>query len=92
MRSADVCIHAITDGRDTTPKEGIQALAKIQAYIDRVGVGKISTISGRYYAMDRDRRWDRVKKAYDIMTTEDSDRPTFSQRSSRKFLRSRHHR
>ena len=69
---ADVCIHAITDGRDTTPKEGVRAISKIQAYIDRVGIGRISTISGRYYAMDRDRRWDRVKKAYDVITTEEA--------------------
>jgi 2,3-bisphosphoglycerate-independent phosphoglycerate mutase len=65
---SDVCIHAITDGRDTNPSEGINALATIQGYIEAIGVGKIVTISGRYYAMDRDRRWDRVKLAYDIMT------------------------
>ena len=64
----DVCIHAITDGRDTYTTEGIKALSKIQAEIDRVGVGRIVTISGRYYAMDRDRRWDRIKLTYDIMT------------------------
>jgi 2,3-bisphosphoglycerate-independent phosphoglycerate mutase len=64
----EVCIHAITDGRDTNPKEGIEAIGKIQAYCDRTKVGRIVTISGRYYAMDRDRRWDRVKLAYDIMT------------------------
>ena len=79
---ADVCIHAITDGRDTTPKEGVQAISKIQAYIDRVGTGHISTISGRYYAMDRDRRWDRVKKAYDIMTTEE----VIDERSAKEIL------
>ena len=64
----DVCIHAITDGRDTYTIEGIKALSKIQAAIDEVGVGQIVTISGRYYAMDRDRRWDRVQQAYDVMT------------------------
>ncbi|AKG23819.1 2,3-bisphosphoglycerate-independent phosphoglycerate mutase [Calothrix sp. 336/3] len=64
----DICIHAITDGRDTTPTEGVKAIALIQNYIDRIGVGRIATISGRYYAMDRDTRWDRVQKAYDIMT------------------------
>lgn len=64
----DVCIHAITDGRDTNPKEGVSALGKIQEHIDRMGVGKIVTISGRYYAMDRDKRWDRVQKAYRVMT------------------------
>lgn len=64
----EVCIHAITDGRDTNPRSGAEAIAKIQAHVDRVGVGKIVTVSGRYYAMDRDRRWDRVQKAYDVMT------------------------
>ena len=65
---SQVCIHAITDGRDTAPKESVEAVGLIQNYIDRIGVGKIATISGRYYAMDRDRRWDRVKLAYDVMT------------------------
>ncbi|MEG4420552.1 2,3-bisphosphoglycerate-independent phosphoglycerate mutase [Microcoleus sp. LAD1_D5] len=67
---SDVCIHAITDGRDTTPKEGVEALGKIESYIAEVGVGRIATISGRYYAMDRDKRWDRVHRAYEVMTTE----------------------
>ncbi|MBW4664655.1 MAG: 2,3-bisphosphoglycerate-independent phosphoglycerate mutase [Chroococcus sp. CMT-3BRIN-NPC107] len=65
-----VCIHAITDGRDTSPHEGIEAIEKVQKYIDSVGIGQIVTISGRYYAMDRDRRWDRVQKAYDVITTD----------------------
>ena len=64
----DVCIHAITDGRDTYTTEGIKALSKIQNEIDKVGVGRIVTISGRYYAMDRDRRWDRVEAAYNVLT------------------------
>ena len=67
-----VCIHAITDGRDTKPSDGIGALAKLQDYIDRLGVGEIVTVSGRYYAMDRDRRWDRIQKAYDVMTQDDN--------------------
>lgn len=66
---ANVCIHAITDGRDTNTTEGINALNTIQKYIEKIGIGKIVTISGRYFAMDRDRRWDRLKKAYDVMTT-----------------------
>jgi 2,3-bisphosphoglycerate-independent phosphoglycerate mutase len=65
---SEICIHAITDGRDTTPKDAVQAIGLVQNYIDRIGVGRIATLSGRYYAMDRDRRWDRVKRAYDIMT------------------------
>lgn len=64
----DVCIHAITDGRDTYTTEGIKALSKIQDFINKVGIGRIVTISGRYFAMDRDRRWDRVQQAYKIMT------------------------
>lgn len=64
----ELCIHVITDGRDTNPNEGINVVAKIQDYIDKTGLGKIVTISGRYYAMDRDRRWDRVQKAYQIFT------------------------
>jgi len=62
-----VLIHAITDGRDTAPTEGIKVIQQLQDYIDGVGIGQIATISGRYYAMDRDHRWDRVQKAYDVM-------------------------
>ncbi len=64
----DVCIHSITDGRDTKTTEGINALGKIQEYLDKIGIGRIVTVSGRYYAMDRDRRWERVQKAYEVMT------------------------
>ncbi|MGF1487377.1 MAG: 2,3-bisphosphoglycerate-independent phosphoglycerate mutase [Prochloraceae cyanobacterium] len=65
---ADVCIHAITDGRDTIPKQAIDPIEKIEAKIAEIGIGRIATISGRYYAMDRDRRWDRTKLAYDTIT------------------------
>ncbi|HHP7246245.1 MAG TPA: 2,3-bisphosphoglycerate-independent phosphoglycerate mutase, partial [Elainellaceae cyanobacterium] len=65
---SDVCIHAITDGRDTKPKDGLVSIQKIQDYIAQVGVGRIATLSGRYYAMDRDRRWDRTQRAYEVMT------------------------
>lgn len=66
----EVCIHAITDGRDTKPTDGLAALEQIQTYIDQFGLGRIVTLSGRYYAMDRDRRWDRVQKAYEVITQE----------------------
>ena len=69
----DVCIHAITDGRDTYTTEGIKALNKIQDSISKIGIGRIVTISGRYYAMDRDRRWERIEQAYNIMTTNGSN-------------------
>lgn len=67
---SQVCIHAITDGRDTNPKDGIKALQQIQDHIDQIGLGQIVTLSGRYYAMDRDNRWDRIQKAYLNMTVE----------------------
>jgi len=69
---ADVCIHAITDGRDTYTTDGIKAMATIQAAIDEIGIGRIVTVSGRYFAMDRDRRWDRIQQAYEIMTQDGS--------------------
>ena len=64
----EVCLHVITDGRDTNPRDGVLSVQKIEAAIAEIGVGKIVTISGRYYALDRDNRWDRVKLAYDVMT------------------------
>ena len=64
----EVCLHVITDGRDTDPRDGLLAIKKIETAIAEIGVGKIVTISGRYYALDRDNRWDRVKLAYDTMT------------------------
>ncbi|MCT7949266.1 2,3-bisphosphoglycerate-independent phosphoglycerate mutase [Ancylothrix sp. C2] len=64
---SEVCIHAITDGRDTSPTEGLTALRQIEEATQRFGIGRIVTLSGRYYSMDRDNRWDRVKRAYDVM-------------------------
>jgi 2,3-bisphosphoglycerate-independent phosphoglycerate mutase len=65
---AEVCIHVILDGRDTPPTSGIEEVQRLQAELSHVGVGRIVTLSGRYYAMDRDQRWDRVQKTYDVMT------------------------
>lgn len=63
-----VLIHAITDGRDTAPQGGLRYLAALEAKTREIGVGKIATVVGRYYAMDRDNRWDRVEKAYNLLT------------------------
>ncbi len=63
----EVFIHAFTDGRDTDPQSAIDFVKEIQKHIDEVGVGKFATISGRYYAMDRDNRWERIEKAYDAI-------------------------
>ncbi|MGN6603901.1 MAG: 2,3-bisphosphoglycerate-independent phosphoglycerate mutase [Ginsengibacter sp.] len=62
----NVYIHAFTDGRDTDPKSGLGFLEDLQKHLDKT-TGKISTITGRYYAMDRDKRWERVKVAYDAL-------------------------
>ncbi len=62
-----VYVHAFLDGRDTAPNSGKGFLAELEEKIAQIGVGKIATVSGRYYAMDRDKRWDRVEKAYDAM-------------------------
>jgi 2,3-bisphosphoglycerate-independent phosphoglycerate mutase len=67
----DVCVHVITDGRDTNVTEGIQAIHRLQDHIAKIGLGRLVTLSGRYYAMDRDRRWDRVEKAYNVMTSDE---------------------
>ena len=62
-----VYVHCIMDGRDVSPTSGIDFVKDLQENMEKIGVGKIATISGRYYAMDRDNNWDRVKKAYDAI-------------------------
>ncbi|HSU49806.1 MAG TPA: 2,3-bisphosphoglycerate-independent phosphoglycerate mutase [Segetibacter sp.] len=62
----EVYVHAFTDGRDTDPKSGLQFIEELEQHM-ATNVGKIATIIGRYYAMDRDKRWERVKQAYDAM-------------------------
>ncbi len=64
LRGSSVLIHAITDGRDTAPDSAAGFLQDLQRAIDRTGVGLIATVSGRYDAMDRDRRWARTEAAY----------------------------
>jgi 2,3-bisphosphoglycerate-independent phosphoglycerate mutase len=59
-----VFLHAFTDGRDTPPHSGLNYLRQVEAKMAEIGVGKVATVSGRYYAMDRDNRWARVEKAY----------------------------
>lgn len=63
----DVCVHCFTDGRDTPPNSGIQYLREIHQKTQSLGVGRIASISGRYYAMDRDKRWERIEKAFGAM-------------------------
>ncbi|MDI6601113.1 MAG: 2,3-bisphosphoglycerate-independent phosphoglycerate mutase [Thermoanaerobacteraceae bacterium] len=62
-----VYIHAFLDGRDTPPQSASEYIEDLEQKIKEIGVGEIATVSGRYYAMDRDKRWERVKKAYDAL-------------------------
>ena len=63
----NVYVHLFLDGRDTAPTSGKGFIEELLAKMDEIGVGKVASISGRYYAMDRDNRWDRVQKAYNAI-------------------------
>ncbi len=67
QKVSNVYLHIITDGRDSPPKSALIYLEDLQNKISQMGIGKIATIIGRYYAMDRDRRWERVEKAYECL-------------------------
>ena len=62
-----VFLHAFTDGRDTPPTSGLGFIKDVEAEMKKYGVGKVASVIGRYWAMDRDKRWDRVEKAYDCL-------------------------
>lgn len=66
-----VFIHAFMDGRDTPPDSGLGYIRQLEAKLREIGVGAIATVQGRFYAMDRDTRWDRVSRAYQLMTSGD---------------------
>ena len=63
-----VYVHCFLDGRDTPPASGKEFIEQLEAKMKEIGVGQIGVVSGRYYAMDRDNRWDRVEKAYNVLT------------------------
>ncbi len=63
----DLVVHAFTDGRDTLPTSGADYLERVEQRMAEVGAGRVGSVVGRYYAMDRDGRWDRVQKAYDLL-------------------------
>jgi 2,3-bisphosphoglycerate-independent phosphoglycerate mutase len=72
----DVAVHAILDGRDTIYNTGVEFMRELNAKIKEIGVGRVASVSGRYYAMDRDNRWDRVQKAYAVMTGVNPEKTT----------------
>jgi 2,3-bisphosphoglycerate-independent phosphoglycerate mutase len=63
----DLVLHAFTDGRDTLPESGAGYLETVESWMDEAGVGRIGSVVGRYWAMDRDRRWDRIQRASDLL-------------------------
>ncbi len=65
---SNIFIHAFLDGRDTPPKSGLGYVQQIERRLGEIGCGSIATVGGRYFGMDRDKRWDRVKLAYDCLT------------------------
>lgn len=71
-----VFVHCFMDGRDTPPESGIGFIQQLQQKIREIGVGTIATVSGRYYAMDRDKRWERIERAYDAMVNGKGARAT----------------
>lgn len=93
-------VHAITDGRDTAPTGGLGFIQKLEANLHEAGVGRIGSVIGRFYAMDRDLRWERVESAYNMMTQGTSntapsaqeaiqhyyDNPTDSSRNGDEFI------
>src|SRR5438552_10763552 len=64
-----VFVHCFLDGRDTPPSSGADYVAALQRKIEEIGCGKIATVIGRYYAMDRDKRWERIQRAYDLLVS-----------------------
>ena len=70
----EVYVHCFLDGRDVPPTSGADFIKDLQTQLDKIGVGKIATVGGRYYVMDRDNRWERVEKAYDAFTLGNGER------------------
>ncbi len=67
LTANQVFIHGFTDGRDTAPQSGLGYIKQVEAKCREIGIGKIATICGRFWAMDRDNRWERVQQAYDML-------------------------
>ena len=68
MGLVNVYVHAILDGRDVPPRSALSYLQELEEKLQQIGTGKVATVSGRYYTMDRDKRWERVEKAYRCLT------------------------
>jgi 2,3-bisphosphoglycerate-independent phosphoglycerate mutase len=72
-RGVEAVTHAFTDGRDTSPTGGERYLTDLEAHADEHGTGHVATVTGRYYAMDRDQNWERTRRAYDAIVNREAD-------------------
>jgi 2,3-bisphosphoglycerate-independent phosphoglycerate mutase len=77
-----VFVHAISDGRDTSPTGGIRYIGQLEEVIERLACGRIATVVGRYHAMDRDKRWERTKRAYDAIVNGTAERTSQSAKAA----------
>ena len=69
-----VYVHCLLDGRDTPPTSGKEFVAELEKKMQQLGIGEVASVMGRYYAMDRDKNWDRVQKAYDVLTKAEGEK------------------
>lgn len=77
MNGLDECyVHCFMDGRDVSPTSGAGFIRDLQSEMKKIGIGKIASVCGRYYAMDRDNNWDRTEKAYDMLTLGEGEKTT----------------
>jgi 2,3-bisphosphoglycerate-independent phosphoglycerate mutase len=81
---ARVFVHPFTDGRDTPPDSALGFVRDLETFMARLGTGRVATVSGRYYAMDRDGRWERVARAYGAIVEGQGRQPRAPRRRSRR--------
>ncbi len=84
-----VYVHCFLDGRDTPPASAENYITKLEEKMKEKEIGKIASITGRFYAMDRDKRWERVKKAYDAMVNGIGEKARNSNTSNRSIISKR---
>jgi 2,3-bisphosphoglycerate-independent phosphoglycerate mutase len=80
LRLQRVYIHCFLDGRDTPPSSAVNYLSALRQKLAEIGCGEIATVVGRYYAMDRDKRWERTRRAYDLLVHANGERKIRSRR------------
>ena len=85
----DVCVHCFMDGRDTPPESGAGYVEQIEKKMRELGIGRIASVSGRYYAMDRDKRWDRIERAFGAMVLGNGAEVSNAAAAVSQFLRAR---